>query len=222
MTSLPPWSPSSSLYHLPKPHLLSAATTTARAVDPNTTPDSEPSASESNADFDARLSKIRRRYRSGTGKKAELRKIRKSGRKGSGSSAAPGSGILLPPVSLKEPTSDGLKVEFGFSEYSERVNGRIAVLGITALLLVELATGKSVLNYHTPAIVFVQVYFVAAASALYLKYEKEKASISKCDNSSKLTTALALESTTHLSHTPTHHSAKKLCNVRASFGSAVS
>ncbi|KAJ4824606.1 hypothetical protein Tsubulata_010922 [Turnera subulata] len=75
---------------------------------------------------------------------------------------------------LSEPVADGLKVEFGFSPYSERVNGRIAMLGLAALLLVELATGKSVVNYHTPAIVFIQVYFVAAVAALYVKYEKEK------------------------------------------------
>lgn len=85
--------------------------------------------------------------------------------------------MFLPPIPLKEPVSEGLKVEFGFSSYSERVNGRIAMLGLTALLLVELATGKSVINYHTPAIVFIQIYFVAAVAAVYLKYEKEKVSV---------------------------------------------
>lgn len=78
---------------------------------------------------------------------------------------------------LKEPVSGGLKVDFGFSPYSERVNGRIAILGLGALLLVELATGQSVIRYHSPAIIFIQVYFVAAVSALYVKYEKESVSI---------------------------------------------
>lgn len=85
--------------------------------------------------------------------------------------------MYLPPVPLKEASSGGVKVEFGFSQYSERVNGRIAILGLTALILVELATGKGVINYHTPAIVLIQVYFVAAVSALYIKYEKEKVSV---------------------------------------------
>jgi uncharacterized membrane protein len=85
--------------------------------------------------------------------------------------------MYLPPVPLKESVSGGLKVELGFSPYSERVNGRIAILGLSALLLVELATGKSVINYHTPAIVLIQVYFVTAATALYVKYEKERISI---------------------------------------------
>lgn len=122
--------------------------------------------------FDSRLSQVRLRYRSGTGKKAEIRKSRKGKR-----TATSSAGIYLPPVPLKEPVSGGIKVDFGFSPYSERVNGRIAMLGLSALLLVELATGKSVINYHSPAIVFVQVYFVAAVAALYVKYEKEKVSV---------------------------------------------
>lgn len=73
--------------------------------------------------------------------------------------------------------SGGLKVDFGFSSYSERINGRIAILGLTALVAVELATGKGVINYHTPAIVLIQVYFVAAVSALFVKYEKERVSV---------------------------------------------
>lgn len=68
-------------------------------------------------------------------------------------------------------------MELGFSPYSERINGRIALVGLTALILVELATGKGVINYHTPAIVLIQIYFMAAASALYVKYEKEKVSV---------------------------------------------
>ncbi|PHU17004.1 hypothetical protein BC332_12699 [Capsicum chinense] len=124
--------------------------------------------------FENRLSQVRLRYRSGTGKKAEARKTRKGRKSESGSGS---SSVFLPPIPLKEPVSEGLKVEFGFSSYSERVNGRIAMLGLTALLLVELATGKSVINYHTPAIVFIQIYFVAAVAAVYLKYEKEQVSV---------------------------------------------
>ncbi|ESR49385.1 hypothetical protein CICLE_v10034008mg [Citrus x clementina] len=85
--------------------------------------------------------------------------------------------MYLPPVPLNEPMSGGLKVDFGFSSYSERINGRIAILGLTALVAVELATGKGVINYHTPAIVLIQVYFVAAVSALFVKYEKERVSV---------------------------------------------
>ncbi|CAI0419052.1 unnamed protein product [Linum tenue] len=50
-----------------------------------------------------------------------------------------------------------MKVEFGFTPYSERLNRRIAFLGLVVLLLLELATGKSVLSYHTPSIVLVLV-----------------------------------------------------------------
>lgn len=85
--------------------------------------------------------------------------------------------MYLPPVPLKQPVSGGVKVEFGFSPYSEIINGRIAILGLTALLAVELATGKGVINYHTPATVLIQVYFMAAVSALFLKYEKERVSM---------------------------------------------
>ncbi|XP_008463533.1 uncharacterized protein LOC103501667 [Cucumis melo] len=160
--------PSNSKSH--KPRLLTFLT---RAADPESTPsDSEQPGSDGD-DFEDRLAKVRFRYRSGTGKKAEIRKARKS-KKGSTTAA---SSVYLPPVPLKEPVSGGLKVEFGFSPYSERINGWIAILGISALVLVELATGKSVISYHTPAIILIQVYFVAAVTAVYIKYEKEKVSV---------------------------------------------
>lgn len=136
-----------------------------RATEPETPP-SEPESE----DFDKRMNEFRLRYRSGTGKKAELRKGKKSKK-------ASSSGVYLPPVPLKEAVSDGMKVEMGFSEFSERLNGRIAILGVAALLLVELATGKGVINYHSPAIILIQLYFVAAVSALYVKYHKEKISV---------------------------------------------
>ncbi|XP_019191636.1 PREDICTED: uncharacterized protein LOC109186167 [Ipomoea nil] len=124
-------------------------------------------------DFESRLSNVRIKYRSGLGKKAERRKSRQGKKVASES----GSGMYLPPVSLREAVSEGLSVEFGFTPFSERVNGRIAILGITALVLVELATGQGVIKYHTPSIVLIQVYFVAAVAALYVKYEKEKVSV---------------------------------------------
>ncbi|XP_010669754.2 uncharacterized protein LOC104886911 [Beta vulgaris subsp. vulgaris] len=139
-------------------------------------PASDPEPSSTSDDFDSRISQVRLKYKSGTGKKAETRKMKK-GKQEPGSGSSGSGSVFLPPVPLKEPLSGGLKVDFGFSPYSERVNGRLAGIGLVALLLVELATGKSVVKYHTPAIVFTQVYFMAAASALYLKYEKEKVSV---------------------------------------------
>ena len=172
-----PLAPSPPKPYAPKPSL----SFTTRAIDPQSEP--EPSTDSTSAgsepepeqdSFENRLSQVRLRYRSGTGKKAELRKGKKPKKSSSSSS---GSGMFLPPVPLKEPVSGGLKVDFGFSPYSERINGRVAILGLTALVLVELATGKGVLNYHTPSIVLIQVYFVAAVTALYVKYEKEKVSV---------------------------------------------
>ncbi|KAL1204770.1 hypothetical protein V5N11_017379 [Cardamine amara subsp. amara] len=169
--------PFPSLQFLPTGKLQAPRLFTVRATDVESTeetqPDSETTQPEDSDEFESRLSNIRRKYRSGTGKKAEVRKSKK----GSTVSPSKGSGMFLPPVSLKEPVSGGLKVELGFSPYTERINGRIAGLGLTALLLVELATGKSVLNYHTPSVVLIQIYFVAAVSAMYVKIEKEKVSV---------------------------------------------
>ncbi|KAK8671667.1 hypothetical protein V6N13_038254 [Hibiscus sabdariffa] len=142
-------------------------------ADSPTETDSSSTASADSDPFESRLSKVRLRYRIGAGKKAERRKAKKTGSVSTSSS----SSIYLPPVPLKEPVSNGLKVDFGFSPYSERINGRIAILGFTALVLVELATGKSVISYHTPAIIFIQIYFVATVAALFVKYEKEKVSV---------------------------------------------
>ncbi|WCJ19446.1 hypothetical protein M5689_001738 [Euphorbia peplus] len=170
--SKPPYpSPLAALPLKSKPHL-TFITRAATSDDPE--PESPPPSDED--PFESRLSKVRIKYRSGTGKKAEIRKAKK-GKSKSGSGSGSGSGIYLPPVPLKEAVSSGVKVEFGFSSYSERINGRIAGLGLTALLLVELATGKSVIKFHSPPIVFIQVYFVAAVSAVFIKYEKEKISV---------------------------------------------
>ncbi|KAF8109482.1 hypothetical protein N665_0095s0054 [Sinapis alba] len=164
-----------------KPHASKLFTVRATDVESteDTQPDSNTNPTEDSEDFESRLSNIRLRYRSGTGKKAEVRKSKK-GSSSSSSSAGPSSkssGLYLPPVSLKEPVSGGLRVELGFSPYTERLNGRIAGLGLAALLLVELATGKSVLNYHTPSVVWLQIYFMAAVSAMFVKIEKEKVSV---------------------------------------------
>ncbi|XP_075668787.1 uncharacterized protein LOC142638626 [Castanea sativa] len=171
-----PLAPSPPKPPAPKPSL----SFTTRAADPQSEP--EPSADSDSSStpgfepeqdsFENRLSQVRLRYRSGTGKKAELRKGKKPKK-----SSSSGSAMFLPPVPLKEPVSGGLKVDFGFSPYSERINGRVAILGLTALVLVEIATGKGVINYHTPSIVLIQIYFVAAVTALYVKYEKEKVSV---------------------------------------------
>ncbi|KAI3888075.1 hypothetical protein MKX03_010674 [Papaver bracteatum] len=139
------------------------------------TPAESTDTSEDQDSFENKLAQVRLRYKSGTGKKAELRKGKKS--KGTNGGSGGGGNVFLPPVPLKEPVSGGVKVEMGFSRYTERLNGRLAGLGLAALLLVELATGKSVLNYHSPSIVFIQIYFVAAVSAMYVKFEKEKVSI---------------------------------------------
>ncbi|XP_021296102.1 uncharacterized protein LOC110425503 [Herrania umbratica] len=110
------------------------------STEPESSPSSDSTTSPDSDPFESRLSQVRLRYRSGTGKKAELRKSRKTGSvSGSTPSSTP---IYLPPVPLKETISNGLKVDFGFSPYSERINGRIAILGLTALVLVELATGN--------------------------------------------------------------------------------
>ncbi|KAK2633804.1 hypothetical protein Ddye_028596 [Dipteronia dyeriana] len=144
--------------------------TTRATSDPETPAESEPtSGSDPDGSFESRLAQLRIRNRSGLGKKAEIRKSKKG--------ASTSSSMYLPPVALKEAKSGGLKVDFGLSPYSERINGRLAMLGSTAMLAVELATGKGVLNYHTPAIVLLQVYFVAAIGALFVKYEKEKVSV---------------------------------------------
>jgi len=129
------------------------------------------------ADFEERLSRIRTKGRSGSGKKAELRKLKKAGMDPSKRKSSRKTGILLPPVPLKDPISDGLKVELGFNAYTERLNGRFAALGLVALLLVELASGQSLIKYHAPGTLILQIYFIFAMSALFVKYEKEKNSI---------------------------------------------
>ena len=92
--------------------------------------------------------------------------------------AAVSQAVTLPPVPLREPRSGlGLPVEFGFTAYSERLNGLLATVGLTALLLVELGSGKSLVKYHQAPTLFLQVYTVVAAGTVFVKYEKERISV---------------------------------------------
>ncbi|KAE8712120.1 hypothetical protein F3Y22_tig00110264pilonHSYRG00351 [Hibiscus syriacus] len=144
LTTTAPFPSPRALFHaLYKPQIffIPLATPDADAdADAPTETDSSSTTSADSDPFESRLSQVRIRYRSGTGKKAERRKSKKSGSVSTSSSSS-SSSIYLPPVPLKESVSNGLKVDFGFSPYSERINGRIAILGLTALVLVELATG---------------------------------------------------------------------------------
>ncbi|KAL5219539.1 hypothetical protein ABZP36_020223 [Zizania latifolia] len=92
--------------------------------------------------------------------------------------AAQSKAVTLPPVPLREPRSSvGVPVEFGFSAYSERLNGALAAVGLAALLLVELGSGQALVKYHQPATLFLQVYTIAAAGAVFVKNEKERISV---------------------------------------------
>ncbi|XP_039786637.1 uncharacterized protein LOC120652774 isoform X1 [Panicum virgatum] len=102
---------------------------------------------------------------------------KRGARKRKGAASASANAVTLPPVPLREPRSAlGAPVEFGFTAYSERLNGALAALGLAALLLVELGCGQALVKYHQPATLFLQAYTVAAAAALFVKYEKERIS----------------------------------------------
>ncbi|KAG5608926.1 hypothetical protein H5410_020207 [Solanum commersonii] len=99
-------------------HAPSYSSFTIRATTEESSPSDtdEQTTADSSSDpdsFENRLSQVRLRYRSGTGKKAEVRKTRKGKKDSSGSGS--GSSVFLPPIPLKEPVSEGLPVEFGFS-----------------------------------------------------------------------------------------------------------
>eukprot|EP00262_Sarcandra_glabra_P016146 TRINITY_DN5169_c0_g1_i1.p1 TRINITY_DN5169_c0_g1~~TRINITY_DN5169_c0_g1_i1.p1 ORF type:complete len:191 (-),score=21.00 TRINITY_DN5169_c0_g1_i1:100-672(-) len=164
--------PPTSLSHKQQRQQQHRASTRALEPEKENTDTTETAPPEPTDPFENRISRVRLKYRSGTGKKAELRKAKKSG-----SSSKKKIGVFLPPIPLKEPVSDGMKVDFGFTAYTERLNGRLAALGLAALLLVELGSGKSLISYHKPPILFIQIYFIAAVSALFVKYEKEKVSV---------------------------------------------
>ncbi|CAI5473592.1 unnamed protein product [Closterium sp. Yama58-4] len=149
-------------------------------------------ASSDDEEFEARLERLRRKNASGTGKKAEERKAKASGDAPPASASSSASSTsdatsaaaeaakiaeILPPLPLKDPVSDGLPVLLGFSAYTERLSGRLAAIGLAALVSVELASGSSILEYHDGATLAVQVYFLLGLGALYVKYEKDKSSV---------------------------------------------
>ena len=128
--------------------------------------------------MEARLAAIQRKVGSGSGKKADARK---SGRLSTDSDSvtsrseakAPG----LPLIPIRDVTSAGLPVSLGFNAYTERLNAKFATIGLVAILLVELATGGSLLAYHDGATLGVQFYFVLGCAAIFVKLEKEKGGI---------------------------------------------
>ncbi|CAA6654855.1 unnamed protein product [Spirodela intermedia] len=137
---------------------------------PGETPDAdEEAAAPADSDFENRLAQVRLKYRSGSGKKAEQRRGKKN----------PGAAPLRRRAAAREgrPPRSGAEGRLGFTPYSEHLNGRLAALGLAALVLVELGSGKSLLSFHTPAVIFIQIYTVAAASALFVKFEKERISV---------------------------------------------
>lgn len=129
---------------------------------------------EGDDDFEARLASIRRR--SPVSKKAELKKSVKKDVE-SVSNESPKEELTLPPSPIEEPKSDGLVISLGFNPYSERLHGRLAILGLVALLSVELASGTGIFKYHDGSILGVQIYFILAATAVFVKVEKERKSI---------------------------------------------
>ncbi|GJN08235.1 hypothetical protein PR202_ga26135 [Eleusine coracana subsp. coracana] len=122
-------------------------------------------------DFEERIMQIKSRVG------PKKRGARKKKGAGGASSSSSSSAVTLPPVPLREAKSRlGAPVEFGFTAYSERINGALAGVGLAALLLVELGSGQALVKYHQPATLFLQIYTVAAAAALFVKYEKERIS----------------------------------------------
>ncbi|BAC89384.1 chlorophyll a/b-binding protein [Gloeobacter violaceus] len=48
---------------------------------------------------------------------------------------------------MNNPNSTASEPKFGFNPYAELLNGRLAMIGFAAALVVELATGKGVLSF---------------------------------------------------------------------------
>ncbi|UFP95655.1 chlorophyll a/b-binding protein [Gloeobacter morelensis] len=48
---------------------------------------------------------------------------------------------------MNNTNSTASEPKFGFTPYAELLNGRLAMIGFAAALVVELATGKGVLNF---------------------------------------------------------------------------
>ncbi|XP_062210811.1 uncharacterized protein LOC133912218 [Phragmites australis] len=127
-----------------------------------------PAPATTDDDFEERVLRI----------KSRVGPKKRSARKKKAAAAAVANAVTLPPVPLREARSAfGAPIEFGFTAYSERLNGALAALGLTALLLVELGSGQALVKYHQPATLFLQAYTVAAAGAVFVKYEKERISV---------------------------------------------
>ncbi|XP_047086448.1 uncharacterized protein LOC124697963 [Lolium rigidum] len=153
--------------------LLTASPLRASSGDDATTEPSAPTATTTTTptddDFEQRV--LRMKSRVGPKKRGSAGARKRK-------AAAESQAVTLPPVPLREPRSAlGLPVEFGFTAYSERLNGLLATVGLTALLLVELGSGKSLVKYHQAPTLFLQVYTIVAAGAVFVKYEKERISV---------------------------------------------
>lgn len=130
------------------------------------------------AEMEARLAAIQRKVGSGSGRKADARKGgRLSTDSDSVSSRSEAKSSSLPLTSIRDVTSAGLAVSLGFNAYTERLNGKFATVGLAAILLVELASGGSLMAYHDGATLGVQFYFVLCCAAIFVKLEKEKGGI---------------------------------------------
>ncbi|OEL22518.1 hypothetical protein BAE44_0016465 [Dichanthelium oligosanthes] len=143
-------------------------TAAAAAADQEQEPPAATKTATADDDFEERVMRIKSRVGP---KKRGARK------KKAGGASASANAVTLPPVPLREPRSAlGGAVEFGFTAYSERLNGALAALGLAAVLLVELGSGQALVKYHQPATLFLQAYTIAAAAAVFVKYEKERIS----------------------------------------------
>uniref|UniRef100_A0ACD5WZ53 Uncharacterized protein n=1 Tax=Avena sativa TaxID=4498 RepID=A0ACD5WZ53_AVESA len=141
----------------------------ASSGDDATTEPSAPTATTTDDEFEQRV--LRMKSRVGPKKRGSAGARKRK-------AAAEAQAVTLPPVPLREPRSAlGLPVEFGFTAYSERLNGLLATVGLTALLLVELGSGKSLVKYHQAPTLFLQLYTIVAAGAVFVKYEKERISV---------------------------------------------
>eukprot|EP00243_Klebsormidium_subtile_P003713 TRINITY_DN17303_c0_g1_i1.p1 TRINITY_DN17303_c0_g1~~TRINITY_DN17303_c0_g1_i1.p1 ORF type:complete len:201 (-),score=24.32 TRINITY_DN17303_c0_g1_i1:229-831(-) len=124
-------------------------------------------------DFEKRLESLRRVPR-GEGAKAQKRKGAgaEEPRKGDDKKE-----VYLEPVSLQEPAVNGVPLSLGFAPYAEILNGQLALLGLGALLSVELYTGGSLVNFHEGGTIGTQAYFILGLSAMLIKFHKERISV---------------------------------------------
>eukprot|EP00898_Chlorokybus_atmophyticus_P001607 jgi/Chlat1/2447/Chrsp171S08706 len=141
-------------------------------------------------DFEARLQRLSGRTGSGKGKKAEKRKGAAgddsyvgANPAGSASSTAgpPMTSFIdsIPnPLKLEPPTTkDGLPVELGFNALSERLNGRFAMVGLAAVILIELFTGDTVSQLHPAGTLAAQVYLILGGGTIMVKLQRERTAV---------------------------------------------